>query len=131
MLLILWFNNFLFHLLEIVFKKRFSIRIRFTSNVKYSNSLEQKRESAWFQKSLFFKEPTFINTKKEIKNTLRHLTILTGKDRCFTQFSRWMAGWLLFIFFVCLQNQLHYITFYTFHYLWVQMFEKCDSSNRQ
>ena len=34
------------------------------------------------------------------------LTILTGKDWCFTQFSTGMAGWLFLIFFICLHNQL-------------------------
>ena len=39
------------------------------------------------------------------------LTILTGKDWCFTQFSTGMAGWLLLIFFICLHNQLSSIHF--------------------
>ena len=34
------------------------------------------------------------------------LTILRGKDCCFTQFSTGMAGWLLLIFLICLRNQL-------------------------
>ena len=33
------------------------------------------------------------------------LTILTGKDWCFTQFGTGMAGWLLLIFLICLHNQ--------------------------
>ena len=36
----------------------------------------------------------------------KHLTILTGKDWCFTHFSTGMAGWLLLIFLICLHNQL-------------------------
>ena len=54
------------------------------------------------------------------------LTILREKDWCFTQFSTGMAGWLLLIFLICLHNQLSSI-----HPLSVQMFEKCNSSNRQ
>ena len=34
------------------------------------------------------------------------LTMLTGKDWCFTQFSTAMAGWLLLIFSISLHNQL-------------------------
>ena len=34
------------------------------------------------------------------------LTILTGNNFCFTQFSTVMAGWLLLIFFICLHSQL-------------------------
>ena len=34
------------------------------------------------------------------------LTILTGKDWCFTQFSKGMVGWLLLIFLICLHNKL-------------------------
>ena len=36
------------------------------------------------------------------------LTIPTGKDWCFTQFSTEMVGWLLLIFLICLHNQLSY-----------------------
>ena len=39
-------------------------------------------------------------------NIAKFLTVLTGKDRCFTQFSTGVAGWLLLIFFICLDNQL-------------------------
>ena len=49
--------------------------------------------------------------------------ILTGKEWCFTQFSTGIAGWLFQIFLICLHNL--YIP------LSVQMFEKCDTSNRQ
>ena len=54
------------------------------------------------------------------------LTILTGKN-CFTQFSAIMAASDLFHMFT------ESIKFYIFHYhiLRVNMFEKCDSSNRQ
>ena len=37
---------------------------------------------------------------------VKQLTIPTGKDWCFTQFSTGMAGWLLLIFFISLHNQL-------------------------
>ena len=48
---------------------------------------------------------------------------------CFTQFSTIGAGLLLTFFIMFTQP----INFYTFHYhvLRVQLFEKCDSSNRQ
>ena len=36
------------------------------------------------------------------------LTILTGKDWCFTQFSTEMAVWLLLIFLICLHNQNYF-----------------------
>ena len=39
-------------------------------------------------------------------NIAKFLTVLTGKDRCFTQFSTGVAGWLLLIFLTCLHNQL-------------------------
>ena len=47
-------------------------------------------------------------TLKQLNDTHREssLTILTGKDWCFTQFSTGMAGWLLLIFLICLHNQL-------------------------
>ena len=51
------------------------------------------------------------------------LTILTGKEWCFTQFGTGMAGWLILIFSICLHSQLSSI-----HSLSVQMFEKYDSS---
>ena len=51
---------------------------------------------------------------------------------CFTQFSTWMAGWLLLTFLICLHNQLSSIM-HSVHVLRVQMFEKCvhqiDSKN--
>ena len=33
-------------------------------------------------------------------------TILTGEKLYVTQFSKWMAAWLLLTFFICLHNQL-------------------------
>ena len=57
------------------------------------------------------------------------LTILTGKNLCFTEFSTKfieMQGWLLLTFFMCLHNQLSF-----FNSIIVQMSEKRDSSNTQ
>ena len=59
-----------------------------------------------------------MNFKKIVDTTLSKgmcallfdvLTILIGKDCCFTQFSTGMAGWLLLTFFICLHNQLRSI----------------------
>ena len=40
-----------------------------------------------------------------------------------------MTGWLLLTIFICLRNQLSSII-HSIHVLRLQMFEKCDSSNR-
>ena len=49
---------------------------------------------------------------------------------CFTQFSTRMAAWLLLNFSICLHNQLSSMNS-IITYERVQMFEKCDSLNRQ
>ena len=59
----------------------------------------------------------------------KSLTIETGKNLCFTEFStksRWNQGWLPLTFFICLHNQLN-----SFNSIIVQMSEKRGSSNRQ
>ena len=66
-----------------------------------------------------------VNTESTIRGVL--LTILTRKDLCFTQFSTGMAVCLLLSFFICLHNQLSSVH----SIITTQMFEKCDSSNRQ
>ena len=63
-----------------------------------------------------------------ILNLRLTLTILIGKN-CFIQFSIRIAGWMLLTILICLCNQLSYTLHY--HILKVQMFEKCDSSNRK
>ena len=59
----------------------------------------------------------------------QRLTILIGEKLCFTQLKEWLLG--CFWPFSCMFTL--WIKFYAFHYyiLRVQMFEKCDSSNRQ
>ena len=49
---------------------------------------------------------------------------------CFTQFSTRMDAWLLLTFSLCVHKSVKFYTFHYTHYR-VQMFEKCDSSNRQ
>ena len=96
----------------------------------------------------------FVTTKNPLKNIYKNecregeintifnspcfftknaLTILTGKS-CVSRVSlnsvKRMAGWLLLIFFICLHNELRSIHS-NITYLRVQMFEKCDPSNRQ
>ena len=48
----------------------------------------------------------FVDKTLSWLDGLHSLTILTGKDWCFTQFSTGMAGWLLLVFLICLHNQL-------------------------
>ena len=59
-----------------------------------------------------------------------YLMILTGKN-CFIYFITRMVGWLVLTFLLCLHNQLSSIIRFHYHVLSVQMFEKCDSLNRQ
>ena len=62
-----------------------------------------------------------------------HCVVFNDNHRqklCFTQFSTRMAARLLLTFPICLHNQLSYI-YIPYHILRAQMFEKCDSSNRQ
>ena len=57
------------------------------------------------------------------------LTILTGKNLCFTEFVQKFVeiqGWLLLTFFIYLHNQLS-----SFNSTIIQMSEKRDLSNRQ
>ena len=57
--------------------------------------------------SYLLEEPVLFLLSK--KNPFPVLTILTGKDWCFTHFSTGMTGWMLLIFFICLHNQLNSI----------------------
>ena len=56
--------------------------------------------------SLLMRFVTNTTYANNFVNELINLTILTGKDWCFTQFSKRMTGWLLLILFICLHNQL-------------------------
>ena len=65
-----------------------------------------KRTDVWLQvsKRCFLFKPVNETFWKVL--FVRNLTILTGKDWCFTQLSTGMAGWLLMILFICLHDQL-------------------------
>ena len=60
-----------------------------------------------------------------IYNFKKYLTILTGKDWCFIQFSTGVAGQLLLIFLTCLHNQLSSI----FSIISADVFRQIDSKN--
>ena len=90
---------------------------RFNNSI-VSQSLCQKHLGIFLDSRLTFQEHLKVITTKVNKTIglLRKLqkilprpvlTILTGKDWCFTQFSTEMAGWLLLIFLICLHKQLN------------------------
>ena len=77
--------------------------------------------------------PIYRNVSKFYFDVLHHncLTILKGKNCVLFHPVQEMAGWLLLTFFDMFTKSIKF--YYTLYYyvLRVQMFEKCDASNRQ
>ena len=90
----------------------FTNDFKFTSNLNLSNNQRLKENSIYdgtkseftFKKDLISQGIWILHLSLPCVQLV--LTILTGKDWCFTQFSTAMAGWLLLIFLICLHNQL-------------------------
>ena len=66
------------------------------------------------QMESYFENPSYLLEEPDLfllskKKPFPLLTILTGKDWCFTHFSTEMTDWMLLIFFICLHNQLNSI----------------------